>query len=99
MRNKFLINSNLIESLQAVTVLALISCAVLGLAVLFFLISLIDRFKRKSLNLFIGVLLMANAVVISGVIIVYTLLYAKDAKMTRKFNYCPLSLLNFKFVK
>lgn len=51
--------SNL-ESMRGVTVLALISCGAIVLIFLFFLISLIDRFKSKGLNLFIATLLMFN---------------------------------------
>ena len=46
--------------MRAVAVLALISCGAIVLIFLFFLISLVDRFKARGLNIFIAALLIFN---------------------------------------
>lgn len=68
--------------MQAVVILSFASAGVLTLTFILFLISLIDRFKTRGLHLFLGVLMMVNGIIVAGVIVVYTLLYAKDAKMS-----------------
>lgn len=68
--------------MQAVVILSFISAGVLFMVFLFFLISLIDKCKTRGLHLFLGVLMMVNGIILAGIIVVYTLLYAKDAKMS-----------------
>ena len=46
--------------MKAVTILSLISGGILALTFVFFLISLIERFKTRSLHIFLGVLMMIN---------------------------------------
>ncbi|CAF0714866.1 unnamed protein product [Brachionus calyciflorus] len=69
-------------ALQICMALSLISIGVLALILIFFLISLIERFKTKSLNLFLGTLMIINALVLTSILIVYTFFYAKEAKIT-----------------
>jgi hypothetical protein len=83
--------------MQAVVILSFASAGVITLVFILFLISLMDRFKTRSLYLFLGVLMMINGIIIAGIIVVYTLLYAKDAKMTfyRKYKKMYKFFSNF----
>lgn len=69
------------KSLQATVVLAFISCAVMALATIFFFISMVERFKNKSLHIFLGVLVIINGILIIGIILMYTFIYAKEARI------------------
>ena len=76
-------------SLQAIVILALASAGVLIFIFTVFLLSLIDRFKKRGVYLFLGVMIMINGIIVASIIVLYTLLYAKDAKMSmyRKFIF------------
>ena len=78
---------NFKESMQAIVILAFASAGVLIFVFTIFLLSLIDRFKTRGVYLFLGVMIMFNGIIVAGIIVLYTLLYAKDAKMSmyRKF--------------
>lgn len=75
------------KSMQATVVLAFVSLAVVALTIIFFFISLIDRFRNRSLYIFLGVLVIINGLLLIGIILLYTFLYAKEARVTRKYFF------------